>query len=122
MIDVRQLRRGGRVGVACSQLAAVAAAGLRGAEHGGGQGLLVSGLQSHEGRGREGEVRGGEWRRVRVGRRGRVVLSHTDQTVLSVSGGMVERTGGLQQVRHRKSHQVIICLVSPVPQSPPFPP
>ena len=63
-------------------------------------------------------MRGGEWRRVRVCRRGRVVLPCTDQAVLSVSGGMVERTGGLQQVRHRKCQQVIICLLSPGSHSP----
>ena len=44
------------------------------------------------------------------------LLAQSDQTVLSVSGGMVERTlrlqPGLDQVRHRKCQPVIICLLS----------
>ena len=42
------------------------------------------------------------------------LLAEPDQTVLSVSGGMVERTlrSGLDQVRHRKCQPVIICLLS----------
>ena len=44
------------------------------------------------------------------------LLTEPDQTVLSVSGGMVERTLRLQpsldQIRHRKCQPVVICLLS----------
>ena len=51
------------------------------------------------------------------------VLTEPDQTVLSVSGGMVERTlrqqAGLDQVRDGRCQPVVVCLLSAGPQSPP---
>lgn len=49
------------------------------------------------------------------------MLVEPDQAVLSVAGGMVERTGWLEQVRDRKCHQVIICFLSLPSHSPPPP-
>ena len=118
--DGGELRRGGGVGVALGHVAALTAAGLRGPDHGGGEGL--PGVPDpDQGRGGEGEVGGLEGRRLRVGWRGRVVLVEPDQAVLSVAGGMVERTGRLEQVRDRKCHQVIICFLSLPSHSPPPP-
>ena len=116
--DGGELGGGGRVCVALSHLTALTAARLRGGEHGGREGL--PGVdQPHQGRGGVGEVRGVQRGRVRVCWRWRVVFVQTDQAVLSVPWGMVERTGRLQQIRDRKCHQVIICFLSPAPHLPP---